>query len=59
MKYRQDATYADATEAADDALPAGRQAYFLRAGEGPRHELAGQLQTILLGRRADRRAARR
>jgi len=49
MKYRPDATYAPATEAADDALPAGSQAYFLRAGEGPRHELAGQLQTILLG----------
>src|SRR4051812_25222049 len=50
MKYRPDAQYAAARDdAADDTLPAGRQAYFLRSGEGPRHELAGQLQTILLG----------
>jgi quercetin dioxygenase-like cupin family protein len=49
MKYRPDAQYAEASEAADDTLPAGQQAYFLRSGEGPRHELAGQLQTLLLG----------
>jgi quercetin 2,3-dioxygenase len=49
MKYRQDATYAEASTGADDTLPAAQQAYFLRSGEGPRHELAGQLQTLLLG----------
>lgn len=50
MKYRPDAQYAEArTDAADDTLPAGSRAYFLRAGEGPRHELAGQLQTLLVG----------
>jgi quercetin dioxygenase-like cupin family protein len=50
MKYRPDAQYAAArTDAADDTLPAGQAAYFLRCGEGPRHELAGQLQTLIVG----------
>src|SRR4051794_23712982 len=50
MKYRPDAQYAPVREdAADDTLPAGQAPYFLRSGEGPRHELAGQLQTILVG----------
>lgn len=50
MKYRPDAQYAEATaDAADDAVPDGQQPFFLRAGEGPRHELAGQLQTLLVG----------
>ena len=50
MKYRPDAQYAAARDdAADDALPAGQEAYFLRSGEGPRHELGGQLQTLLVG----------
>src|SRR4051794_19877671 len=50
MRYRPEVGYADArSDAADDTLPAGQEAYFLRAGEGPRHELGGQLQTILLG----------
>jgi quercetin 2,3-dioxygenase len=49
MKYRPDAQYAPATEAADDAVPAGQAPFFLRAGEGPRHELGGQLQTLLVG----------
>src|SRR3954467_13480464 len=50
MKYRPDAQYAaPRDDAADDTLPAGQEAYFLRSGEGPRHELAGQLQTILVG----------
>src|SRR4051794_18463630 len=50
MKYRPDAQYAPAADdAPDDTLPADQQPYFLRSGEGPRHELAGQLQTILLG----------
>ena len=49
MKYRPEAQYAAASEAADDTLPDGQRAYFLRAGEGPRHELGGQLQTTLIG----------
>src|SRR3954470_9843767 len=39
MKYRPDAEYAaPRDDAADDTLPSGQQPYFLRAGEGPRHE---------------------
>jgi quercetin dioxygenase-like cupin family protein len=50
MKYRPDAQYAQADDAApDDTVPAGQEAYFLRCGEGPRHELGGQLQTLLVG----------
>jgi quercetin 2,3-dioxygenase len=50
VKYRPDASYAPASaEAADDTLPADQRAYFLRCGEGPRHALAGQLQTLLVG----------
>lgn len=50
MKYRPDAQYAPARgDAADDTLPGAQQPYFLRAGEGPRHELGGLLQTLLLG----------
>jgi quercetin 2,3-dioxygenase len=50
MKYRPDAQYATPTDdAPDDALPAGQSPFFLRCGEGPRHELAGQLQTLLVG----------
>src|SRR4051794_8614328 len=49
MKYRPDAQYAPASEGADDALPDVQQAFFLQAGEGPRHELGGQLQTLLVG----------
>src|SRR3954452_21326611 len=49
MKYRPDAEYAPAREDADDTLTTGPQPYFLRSGEGLRHELAGQLQTILVG----------
>jgi quercetin 2,3-dioxygenase len=50
MKYRPDAQYAPARDdAADDTVPAGRAPFFLRSGEGPRHELAGQLQTLLVG----------
>src|SRR3954454_15673476 len=42
MKYRPDAQYAPAREdAPDDTVPAGREPFFLRAGEGPRHELGG------------------
>jgi quercetin 2,3-dioxygenase len=49
MKYRPDAQYAPASEGTDDTLPEGQAAFFLRAGEGPRHELGGQLQTLLVG----------
>jgi quercetin 2,3-dioxygenase len=50
MKFRPDLEYADAREdAADDTVPDAQQAFFLRSGEGPRHELAGQLQTLLVG----------
>jgi quercetin 2,3-dioxygenase len=43
MTYVQDAPYADAGTGADDTLPGAPKAYFLRAGEGPRHELFGQV----------------
>jgi quercetin dioxygenase-like cupin family protein len=50
MKYRPDAQYAQATlDAPDDVVPGAQQPYFLRSGEGVRHELAGQLQTLLVG----------
>jgi quercetin dioxygenase-like cupin family protein len=43
MKYVMDAPYAEATTGPDDTLPGERVAYFLRAGEGPRHTLFGQV----------------
>jgi quercetin dioxygenase-like cupin family protein len=50
MKYRPDAQYAPARDdASDDTVSAGCEPYFLRAGEGPRHELGGLLQTLLVG----------
>ena len=50
MKYRPDLEYTEAREdAADDAVPDAQQPFFLRSGEGPRHELAGQLQTLIVG----------
>jgi quercetin 2,3-dioxygenase len=50
MKYRPEAEYAEARhDAPDDTVPDRRAPFFLRAGEGPRHELAGQLQTLLVG----------
>jgi quercetin 2,3-dioxygenase len=50
MKYRPDVGYAQARDdAADDTLPSDSRPYFLRAGEGPRHELGGLLQTLLVG----------
>ena len=50
MKYRPDAGYAAARDdAPDDTLPGDSRPYFLRAGEGPRHELGGLLQTLLVG----------
>jgi quercetin dioxygenase-like cupin family protein len=42
--------YADARDdAPDDTLPGAQKPYFLRAGEGSRHLLGGQLQTTLCG----------
>jgi quercetin 2,3-dioxygenase len=50
MNFRPDAPYADPTpDAPDDALPSGQAPFFLRSGEGPRHELGGLLQTLLVG----------
>jgi quercetin 2,3-dioxygenase len=42
MKYFPEAPYPEAGEGADDRLPGTQSAYFLRAGEGPRHTLFGQ-----------------
>jgi quercetin dioxygenase-like cupin family protein len=43
MKYVMDAPYAEASTGPDDTLPGRPEAYFLRAGEGPRHLLHGQI----------------
>jgi quercetin dioxygenase-like cupin family protein len=43
MKYVMDQPYAEASTGPDDTLPGERRAYFLRAGEGPRHTLFGQV----------------
>jgi len=43
MKYFPQERYADPGEGPDDALPGAAVPYFLRAGEGPRHELFGQV----------------
>ena len=43
MKYVMDQPYAEAGTGADDSLPGSRTAYFLRAGDGPRHGLFGQV----------------
>jgi quercetin 2,3-dioxygenase len=48
MKYVMDAPYAEPGTGADDTLPGGPRAYFLRAGEGPRHELFGQVAFQIL-----------
>jgi quercetin 2,3-dioxygenase len=57
MKYRPDLPYAEArVDAADDTLPGGQAPYFLRSGEGARHELAGLLQTLLVGSEQSRGA---
>jgi quercetin 2,3-dioxygenase len=41
MKYHPEAPYPPAGTGPDDALPGSHAAYFLRAGEGPRHVLFG------------------
>jgi quercetin dioxygenase-like cupin family protein len=43
MKYFPEEPYTDATMGPDDALPGAAKPYFLRAGEGPRHVLFGQV----------------
>jgi quercetin dioxygenase-like cupin family protein len=40
---------APTSDAPDDALPGEQKPYFLRAGEGPRHLLGGQLQITVCG----------
>lgn len=43
MRYLPpDTPYEEAGDGADDALPGAAKAYFLKAGEGPRHTLYGQ-----------------
>jgi quercetin dioxygenase-like cupin family protein len=48
MKYVMDAPYAEASTGSDDTLPGRSEAYFLRAGEGPRHVLHGQMTWQLM-----------
>lgn len=48
MKYFPDAPYTDAGQGPDDKLPGTQTAYFLRAGEGPRHTLSGQVTFQLM-----------
>jgi quercetin dioxygenase-like cupin family protein len=43
MKYMPEMPYGELTSGPDDALPGDYTPYFLRAGEGPRHTLAGQV----------------
>jgi quercetin dioxygenase-like cupin family protein len=44
MHFERDRPYAEPTfDADDDKLPGKQRAYFLRAGEGPRHLLFGQV----------------
>ena len=43
MKYMPQEPYAELSSGPDDTLPGAKQAYFLRAGEGPRHTLFGQV----------------
>ncbi|HEX4010998.1 MAG TPA: quercetin 2,3-dioxygenase [Solirubrobacteraceae bacterium] len=48
MKYFPEEPYAEAGTGADDALPGAQEPYFLRAGEGPRHLLFGQVAYQLM-----------
>ena len=43
MKYLPEEPYAEPSTGPDDTLPGKPVAYFLRAGEGPRHSLFGQV----------------
>ncbi len=49
MTYVPEHAWAQATTEPDDALPGACEPYFLRAGEGTRHTLGGQLQTVVCG----------
>ena len=48
MKYFPEEPYTEAGSGPDDALPGEMKAYFLRAGEGPRHVLFGQVAFQLM-----------
>jgi quercetin dioxygenase-like cupin family protein len=48
MKYFPQEPYTEASSGPDDTLPGGPSAYFLRAGEGPRHVLFGQVAYQLM-----------
>jgi quercetin dioxygenase-like cupin family protein len=48
MKYFPEEPYAEATTGPDDTLPGTPSAYFLKAGEGPRHVLFGQVAFQLM-----------
>ena len=48
MKYFPEEPYTEATTGPDDALPGAAKPYFLKAGEGPRHVLFGQVAYQLM-----------
>ncbi len=48
MKYFPEEPYTELSEGPDDSLPGTMAPYFLRAGEGPRHELFGQIAFQLM-----------
>lgn len=48
MKYDPEAPYPEVGSGPDDTLPGAARAYFLLAGEGPRHELYGQVTFQLM-----------
>ena len=48
MKYFPEEPYTEAGSGPDDALPGEMKPYFLRAGEGPRHVLLGQVAFQLM-----------
>jgi quercetin 2,3-dioxygenase len=54
MKYLPDAAYTEPGSGPDDTLPGKPAVYFLRAGEGPRHTLFGQVAfQVLTGAGSD------
>jgi quercetin dioxygenase-like cupin family protein len=59
MHFERDRPYAEPTfDAADDALPGTKTPYFLRAGEGPRHLLFGQVHfQLFTGAESDGKVA--
>ena len=48
MKYFPEEPYTEPSTGPDDALPGAMKPYFLRAGEGPRHVLFGQVAYQLM-----------